>query len=63
MLPYRYGDHVARRIDRTSLLPVLIARTDVRARARAWLESDPTLVIAIPECRYALARHMLLPQH
>jgi hypothetical protein len=25
MLPYGYGDHVARRIDRTSLLPVLIA--------------------------------------
>jgi hypothetical protein len=25
MRPYRNGDHVARRIDRTSLLPVFIA--------------------------------------
>ena len=25
MLPYPYGDHVARRIDRTSLRPVIIA--------------------------------------
>jgi len=28
-----------------------------------WLEINPALVVAIRECRYALARHMLLSQH
>ena len=59
MLPFRYGDHVARRIDRTSLLLVLIART----RAGVRLEIDLKLVVVIPESRYALARQMLLSQH
>jgi hypothetical protein len=28
-----------------------------------WLEINPALVVAIPECRYALARRMLPSEH